>query len=104
MLEAQIFEMAAMTGTGVRCENSHTRECGHVQSTSIVQTVPLCPSYVPTRSPLSVNQTLMTWSFEQENNKSPSRLNLICVSDRSCPVHPPNHRSISTGAHICLQL
>lgn len=70
---------------------------GYVQSTSIVQTVPLCPSYVPSRSPLSENQTLMTWSFEQENSRSPSLLNLICVSERSWPVQTKSRvRKIET--------
>jgi hypothetical protein len=46
-------------------------------STSTVHTVPLCPSYVPSRSPLCVYQTLMRTSFETEKSKSPSLLNLI---------------------------
>lgn len=56
------------------------------QSTSIVQTVPLCPSYVPNLSPLCAYQTLMMWSFEAEKRRSPSVLNLICVRERSCPT------------------
>ena len=47
------------------------------QSTSMVHIVPLCPSYVPRRSPLCVNQTFIRWSFEQLNSRSPSRLYLI---------------------------
>ena len=57
----------------------------YAPSTSTVHTDPLCPSYVPNRSPLWENQTLMTWSFEHEKSRSPSLLNLICVSDRSWP-------------------
>ena len=70
-----------------------------LQSTSTDQTVPLCPSYVPSRSPLSVYQTLITWSFEHVKSRSPSRLNLIWVSDRSCPVQDAN-KAPSVLAHI----
>jgi hypothetical protein len=52
----------------------------------MVHTVPLCPLYVPRRSPLWENQTLMTSSFEQEKRRSPSLLNFICVKERSWPA------------------
>ena len=56
-----------------------------IQLTSMHQQAPLWPLKVPNRSPLTVYQTFGTLSFEQENNRSPSRLNLICVIERSCP-------------------
>ena len=79
-----------MTKSKINCVSGmftrYTTEYGvNVQSTSIVHTVPLCPSYVPSRSPLWVYHTLMTWSFEHENRRSPSLLNLIWVRDRSWP-------------------
>lgn len=68
---------------GFRCSQSlstklwkdHGEE--NAQSTSMVHIVPLCPSYVPNRSPLWVNQTFILWSFEQLKRISPSRLYLI---------------------------
>ncbi len=85
----------------------HTTEYGvDVQSTSIVHTAPLCPSYVPSRSPLWAYHTLMTWSFEHENRRSPSLLNLIWVRDRSWPamrlklINAPSFPGVVTGADL----
>lgn len=58
-----------------------------VQSTSMHQTAPWCPSNVPRRSPFSEYHTFGLGSFDDENNRSPSRLYLICVIARSCPCN-----------------
>ena len=47
--------------------------------TSHPHTVPLCPSYVPTRSPLSEYQRVGRLSFEHVKSRSPSLLNRQCV-------------------------
>jgi len=46
-------------------------------------TAPLCPLYEPKRSPFNENQTFGVLSLLAENNKSPSRLYLIFVIERS---------------------
>lgn len=55
------------------------------QSTSRHHTTPPCPLKVPKRSPFRDHHTLGLESFAAENNRSPSRLYLICVMARSCP-------------------
>ena len=57
----------------------------HAQLTSRHHTVPLCPSYVPIRSPLSANHTQGLWSLEAVKSRSPSRLYFTIVSGRSWP-------------------
>ncbi len=54
----------------------------HSQSTATLQIVPLCPLYVPSRSPLLANQTLMTWSLLAVKSRSPSLLKTIWVRER----------------------
>ena len=84
-------------------------KCFVSQSTSMAHTTPWCPSYVPSRSPLTAylslkqadinhqtsNQLAMKiqavyqtqgWvSLAEEKSRSPSRLYLIWVMERSCP-------------------
>jgi hypothetical protein len=70
------------------------------QSTSTVHTEPLWPSYVPSRSPLCVNQTFMMESFDAEKRRSPSRLSLIWVSERSWPTHRDrDHGPVGKARH-----
>ena len=74
-----------------------------VRSTSTVHTEPLFPSYVPNRSPLWENQTLITESFEQENKRSPSALNLIWVNARSWPSYKQKKMSHSKESRLGLK-
>ena len=50
---------------------------------SHVQTAPLCPLYVPMRSPSSEYQIFGVWSFAQVTSKSPSELYFRNVSGLS---------------------
>lgn len=58
-------------------------EKGSIQFTSSDQTAPLCPLYVPMRSPESEYHTQGNRALLHVNNKSPSRLYLMCVMERS---------------------
>ena len=52
---------------------------------SAVHTAPLCPMYVPTRSPSSEYHSVGWWSLAHVNTKSPSRLYLMNVRGLSWP-------------------
>mmetsp|Transcript_14281 Transcript_14281/g.37054 ORF Transcript_14281/g.37054 Transcript_14281/m.37054 type:complete len:226 (-) Transcript_14281:137-814(-) len=56
--------------------------CVLLKLTSMHQTVPLCPSKVPIRSPLSAYHMLGVWSFAVVKSRSPSRLYFTMVSGR----------------------
>ena len=71
------------------------------QSMSIHHTAPLWPLYVPRRSPFSENHTLGFLSFDEENIKSPSRLYLICVMERSCPCSKIGFFQTNKKLKIC---
>ena len=54
-------------------------------STSHAHTAPVCPLYVPRRSPVIASHTVGYKSFDVEKSRSPSLLYFTIVTARLCP-------------------
>ena len=76
------------------------KRCRESGVTCRFQIDPLCPSYEPSRSPVSLLHTVAHLSLPEDQNRSPSALNVMHVSGRSWPCSR-NGRNLVSESGWC---